>query len=280
MHREFKLINSLGQEFDLLRKDAIFISPSGLGVVTALATARAGSFYVATDSYTERATITGQIAFKGYKPYKEYIDFIKHTPLVLMYKPIETWYKRDVVNTVISKGEIENYGLRLYSDVDFVCSAGWYIDKHATASIYDVATESPKVYPYSYDYTYHGTATGTAKIDISNDGTPLKVTFYGRATNPEVVVYNAGKRVGASRFNCTISENEALVVDSNPLTIHASIVDKATGEVKRNAYQFGDLSTERFLYLPKGTNTFAIGNYGTTEGFTALIEVKDYADTV
>lgn len=279
-HREFKLINSLGQEFDLLRKDAVFISPSGLGVATALTTARAGSFYVETDRYIEQATITGQIAFKGYEPYKEYVEFTRHTPLVLMYKPIDIWYKRDVVNTMLSKSEIDRDGIRLYSDVDYMCSAGWYVEKQATASIIDVETENPKVYPYTYDYKYHGTTSGTTQLTISADGTPVKVTFYGSATNPEFVVYNAGKRVGASRFNCTIAEDEALVVDSNPLTIRASIVDKATGEFKRNAYAFGDLTTERFVYLPMGINTFAIACYGTAEGFTALVEVKDYAYSV
>lgn len=280
MAREFKLINSLGQEFNLLRKDAVFISPSGLGRKIALSSARAGSFYVPTDSYLEQATITGTIAFKGYEPYREYIEFIRNTPIVLCYKPLDTWYKRAVMNTQISKGEIDNDGIRLYSDVDFVCSAGWYTEKNATATIFDVETETPKVYPYTYEYKYHGTVTGTTQLTISEDGTPVKVTFYGPVTNPEFVVYNAGLRVGAGRFNCTIAEDEALVVDSNPLSIQASIVDKATGAVKRNAYRFGDLSTERFVYLPKGTNTFAIGCYGTTEGFTALVEVKDYADTV
>lgn len=279
-HREFKLINSLGQEFDLLRKDAIFISPSGLGVNTALTTARAGSFYVATDSYTEQAIVTGTIAFKGYEPYKEYVEFIRYTPIVMCYKPLDTWYKRDVVNTQISKGEIDKDGIRLYSDVDFVCSAGWYINKNSTATIIDVETENPKVYPYLYDYIYHGTASGTTQLSISEDGTPVKITFFGPVTNPEYVVYNAGERVGSGRFNCTIAEDEALVVDSNPLTIQASIIDKISGEIKRNAYRFGDLATERFVYLPKGINTFAIGCYGTTEGFSALVEVKDYAYTV
>lgn len=279
-HREFKLINSLGQEFDLLRKDAVFISPSGLGRGIVLNTTRAGSFYVATETYTEQATITGTIAFKGYEPYKEYVEFIRYTPIVMCYKPLDTWYKRDVVNTQISKGEIDKDGIRLYSDVDFVCSAGWYINKSSTATIGTIEAENPKVYPYSYDYTYYGSATGTTKLDIANDGTPMKVTFFGPVKNPEVVVYNAGNRVGAGRFVCELTANEALVVDSNPLTIQASVVDKSTGAFKRNAYQYGDISTERFIYLPKGINTFAIGCYGTTDGFTALIEVKDYADTV
>lgn len=279
-HREFKLINSLGQEFDLLRKDAVFISPSGLGVNTNLTTARAGSFYIETDKYTEQATVTGTIAFKGYEPYKEYVEFTKHTPLILCYKPIDVWYRRDVTNTVITKGEIDKDGVRLYSDVDFVCSAGWYTNKISSATIGDVEAENPKVYPYSYDYKYFGSATGTTAIDISNDGTPMKVTFLGAVKNPEVVVYNAGERVGAGRFVCELAENESLVVDSNPLTIQASVIDKETGEFKRDAYQFGDLSTERFIYLPKGKNTFAIGCYGTTAGFTAIIEVKDYATTV
>lgn len=279
-HREFKLINSLGQEFNLMDKDALFISPGGLGVAIAVTTERAGNFYLETDRYTEQATITGQIAFKGYEPYTRYIQFAKYTPLILCYKPGDTWYKRDVVMTNITKGEIDKDGVRLYSDVDYICSAGWYTEKNATATIIDIETETPKVYPYDYNYTYHGSASGTTSLAISEDGTPVKVTFYGPVTNPEYVVYNAGARVGAGRFNCTIADGEALVVDSNPLTIQASIVDRSTGDIKRNAYRFGDLSTERFVYLPKGINTFAIGCYGTTVGFNALVEVKDYADTV
>ena len=65
--RKFKLINAEGQEFDLMRKDAFFFSPSGLGYEMQFDTTPAGYDFIELDSEMLQKTVSGSVVFAGYE---------------------------------------------------------------------------------------------------------------------------------------------------------------------------------------------------------------------
>ena len=286
MPRRFLLYNSNGEVFDFQRKDALLISPDGLGFKAKEEVARSGEFYIQTNEYMEQGKITGTIAFKTYEAYTEFANFIRYTPLRLAYAPRDEWFYRDITVASLGKTEIENEGTRLPAPIEFSCYAGWYrsVYEQAQPAKY-IDSDKPKTYDaetggYTYDYTYSGYISGGVTINANSDGVPLKITFFGRCVNPEYIVYNRGRKVASGRFNLVVGEGEKLVIDANPSTMKASILSAETNELIRSAYNLGDRSTERFIYLPLGENRIVIASDGDMTNIRADIEVKDYADAV
>ena len=73
--RQFKLINSTGAEFNLMRLDAFFNSPDGLGFSMDNSYANIGTVYEITEEKASQKAVTGEMIFKGYKQYKEFIKY-------------------------------------------------------------------------------------------------------------------------------------------------------------------------------------------------------------
>ena len=81
MVRQFKLINALGQEFDLMRKDAFFQTPSGLGFSVDFDVEPVGYDWIETDSQIDQKTVSGELVFTKYQGYQEFIRFCSLSPL-------------------------------------------------------------------------------------------------------------------------------------------------------------------------------------------------------
>ena len=285
MPRRFLLYNSNGEVFDFQRSDALLISPEGLGFNATEEVARSGEFYIQTNEYMSQQKINATIAFKTYEAYTEFAAFIRHIPLKLAYAPRDEWFYRDITVASLGKTEIENEGTRLYSPIEFSCYAGWYrsVYEQAVPARY-IDSDAPKSYDaetggYTYNYTYSGYISGGVTVNANSDGVPLKITFFGRCVNPEYIVYNKGQRVARGKFNMIVADGEKLVIDANPATMTASVYSTDTNTYLRSAYNQGDRSTERFIYLPLGENRIVISSDNSTD-IRADIEVKDYADAV
>lgn len=124
--RKFKLINAEGQEFDLMRKDAFFFSPSGLGYEMQFDTTPAGYDFIELDSEMLQKTVSGSVVFAGYEQYEEFALFVSKEPLQLAYQPLEEWRYINCKIARLTKGEKESGSHRLISDVDFLCLSTWY----------------------------------------------------------------------------------------------------------------------------------------------------------
>lgn len=146
--REFKLINATGAAFDLMRTDAFFHAPEGLGVANDLSISRVGDSYLVTDSRDAQPKPSGEMVFKGYAQYDEFLAFCRVGGLVLGYKPLDTWLYLDCWAD-ISKGEISRDNNRLVCGVSFTGVSNWY----AKAVEYkaNVDTGVGKVYGYHED---------------------------------------------------------------------------------------------------------------------------------
>ena len=74
--REFRLFNADGQEFDLMRKDAFFHAPSGLGFALDYTSIAAGyDFITAGEEEMQQKTVSGSMVFAGYRQYQEFVRF-------------------------------------------------------------------------------------------------------------------------------------------------------------------------------------------------------------
>ena len=277
--RLFKLINSMGETFDLMRGDAFFQNPGGLGFDRDIATVQTGDVFSSLAVKSKQKTITGTMAFNGYETYAEFASFIKKSPLRLGYKPRSTWVYVDCDVQMLSKGEMERDYKRLYCDINFLCYSKWYIPKFGATTIKSIDEYTDrKAYDYQYPYTYRSSYNGQIELDISEDNTPLKITINGPCSNPAYTVRRAGEIVGKGQFYVELTDKEKLVVDANPRTMEASVYS-LTGELLRDAYANSNFTTERFLYLPSGKNNITITRTGTAN-VLAVAEVNDYADTV
>ena len=277
--RLFKMINANGESFDLMRGDAFFSAPGGLGFSKEILTTQCGDDFVNVATKSQQKVITGTMAFKGYEQYAEFIDFVKKKPLKLGYKPLDTWTFIDCDIQSLSKGEMEHDHKRLYCEINFLCYSKWYVMKYASTTIKTIDEfEDRKEYEYLYPYSYRSTYSGQIDISVSEDGTPLKLTIHGPCSNPAYTAKKGDVTTGKGQFFVELSDQEKLVVDANPRTMEASIYS-VQGEYLRDAYANSNFNTKRFLYLPQGKNTITVSRTGTTNVLVAA-EVNDYVDTV
>ena len=163
--RKFKLINANGQEFDLMRKDAFFNEPDGLGWGLEAETMAVGDTYIVTDRTPEKPSPAGDMVFLGYEQYREFLLFVQVGGLVLAYKPLDVWQYLDVDLTV-GKSEIEPETNRLICPVSFAGSSQWYEQLKVYQSQSGGGTG--KVYSYTYPYTYKNAIEAINKIKSAN----------------------------------------------------------------------------------------------------------------
>lgn len=123
--RQFRLINGNGETFDLMRKDAFFHAPGGLGFDRDIESMMAGYEFVELRDDLAQKVITGEMVFLGYEQYKEFVSFIGSRPLRLEYKPLNQWHRIRVKVQRLGKTEISRVG-RLICAIDFLAFSTWY----------------------------------------------------------------------------------------------------------------------------------------------------------
>lgn len=118
--RRFELLNSIGAVFDLMRQDAFFHAPNGLGKSREITSSRIGDCSLITEDKTSLSVpITGEMIFKDYPQYKEFIDFLTDT-VTLAYCPDENdseIIRKEIIDAVglddilVLSGRIEAEGI-------------------------------------------------------------------------------------------------------------------------------------------------------------------------
>lgn len=246
--RQFKLMNANGQTFDLMRKDAFFHAPAGLGWGLDVESMRAGDTYVVTNRKPQKPTPSGEIVFAGYAQYDEFMAFAQVGGLVLAYRPRDTWQYLDV-DLSIEKGEIAAESKRLVCAVSFTASSQWYEQIKA----YQAQQEKGdgKVYSYTYPYTYKSAAAGAVEIANGNLSSYPKLTIFGPVEDPTWALYQYGKRLSVGTVNITIPQGNKLVVDMHPATMQIAEYTE-NGLFVADRYQNSDFTTERIFELPPG----------------------------
>ncbi len=275
--RQFRLKNQMGETFDLMRKDAFFHSPSGLGYKLDIDVETAGYFFLQMYEEMQQKTISGEMVFKGYSVYQEFVSFCAKAPLVLCYCPLNTWYYVDCKLAQIDKTEISQTTKRLLCNVDFECFSTWYesLEVHATSIDPNVG----KIYNYTYDYTYADTRAGS--IEVSNNGSlpsPCKLHIKGPCVNPSWALVQSGKILARGGVTASIAQGSKLVVDSDPSSLEIAEYTNNNRFVQ-NLYQKSDFSTARFLEIPVGSSKITFSHQGAGL-LDAYVEVQRLASSV
>lgn len=275
--RQFKLINSIGATFDLMRIDAFFNTPDGLGFSMENSYVNIGNTYEITDEQSNQKTITGEMIFKGYKQYQEFAKFISYRPLKLAYKPLSEWAYVKCTVTRLDKGEISYSTNFLHCSIDFTALGKWYIPRRAMSNI-DGNIEGKK-YKYKYDYTYVEMVSG--EFRITNNGTescPTKLTIFGSCTNPKWSLSQSGKTLVNNSIEVEIPANHKLVINSNDN--EREIAEYTLDDTKyKNHYQKIDFDNKAFILIPTGDSLLRISD---TSGIpiNAILEIDEVYETV
>lgn len=246
--RQFKLINGNGAEYDMTRPEALFHAPDGLGWGTERTINRLGQTYIAIDEREIHQTPTGEMVFRTYEEYANFLSFCQVGDLVLAYRPRNTWYYvRCLIS--INKSEIKVDTLHLVCPVTFTLTSYWY-EKVVTQTADPEESEYSKTYAYTYSYTYGKGVVNVFDIDCDLPSY-FKLTIFGEATNPAWRVTVNGEIVKTGKVNTTVASNQKLVVNTNPKEMEIrkyTLINTRIGSV----YGSSDFTTQRIFALPKG----------------------------
>lgn len=267
--REFKLTNGRGETFDLMRRDALFWQPEGMGFAYDVEALLTGFVWVETKKAEAQPTVTGSMVFDGYAQADEFRRFCRVGGLVLAYKPLDEWRYMDCIAGV-ERGEIEFDTRKLICPVTFTGLSGWYKELR----VYHTATEEETggTYPYTYPYTYGSGSLGTMDIINGEMESYCRITIIGPVTNPHWALYQNGVQLAEGGVAASIPSGHRLVIDSNPAKMMIMETDD-TGTPYLNRWDASDFETERFLIIPPGASTVLItqSGSGTVE---ASVEVQ------
>lgn len=261
MVRRFKLVNGSGAEWDLMRFDAFFHAPDGLGFSRTITSIRAGFDYIQTDEFLNQQAVTGEMVFDGYAVYREFVDFITDAPLSVGYAPQNDWYFRTCAVQSIGKTEIGGEG-RLICPITFLCSGMWHETASANSIVSDI--DSPKVYPYGYNYNYFESTLGSILISNGALESPIILSILGPVENPTWSLQQGGEVIANGTVTANIAEGHKLVVDARPDSMQIAEYTLG-GEYVQDLYSASDFSTERFLYAPAGDSVISVSGIGGTK---------------
>lgn len=276
--RKFTAVNAAGKTFNLMRKDAFFCTPKGLGVEYANTYMRAGSAYIATKRDVAQGSISGKMIFSSYSAYREFARFASRQPIKLNYSPNGTTYTIDTLVGELTKDEISYRTNRLECDIVFDCLTLWYIKKPGVWSSQSDATGG-KVYDFIYNYTYAGASAN--QIALHNNSlidSPLLLTIFGTVYNPSWRVYLNGEAVSSGSVTATIQSGNKLVLNSADNNLEIAEYTN-TDEFVRNLYQTTDFSKSTFVYIPPGSSLLTLESSDGGD-ILACAEVFELYETV
>lgn len=276
-YRQFKLINSVGAEYDLCDVRHLFVSPDGLGFARNYESLQAGSSFVLIEDLLEQQTITGEMIFADYEEYSAFAKFIKNDGMKLAYCPanFDIWYYRSCQVESLKKSEISHTTNRLHCNVDFCCFSQWYEPVFAERTLYELNEDS--VFPLTFPFTFEDRNINEVIIVNSNtDDAPCKITIAGPCSNPHWELKSNGQLVASGKVAVSLAEGESLIVDAN---IESMRIVKASESTETNVYQSSDFSTDRFIYAPNGKSVLRF-YHDESYALDVVVEVRKVADTV
>lgn len=278
MVRKFKLINSTGAEWDLMRKDAFLHAPDGLGIGKDNEYMRAGSTYELIEEVPAQKSISFDIVFASYAVYQQFASFIVYAPLKLAYMPLIEWAYLDGSITSLTKSEISPDNRRLTCTCTYTATSQWYIPRAARKTSDDV--ENPKRYTYGYDYTYADEINGYIRV-VNNaaEDSPATISIMGPITDPAWYVSVNNAVIASGALTANIPEGNKVVINSKDGYLEVAEYEAVTDTYVRNLYQATDFSRETFVLFPPGNSTLFVS--GTTDkSIEAWVAVEEVHDTI
>lgn len=269
--RQFKLYNSAGQSYDLNDRGSFFHDPKGLGCENDADYERIGCQFLRTETGMKQPEPEGKIRFCDYDSYHAFAKFLQKSPLKLEYTAAETYYM-DVEIKKLKKTELETLGLII--EIEFSGLGPWYLD---VVKYLETSSIPGKEYAYTYPYVYKDSSRGTTRIESDSEiESPVQITVIGPAHNLIYTHYVNGVVVASGKILYDLPIGSRMQISSKiPYTIQE--ID-STGNTK-DLYQYSDFSTERFLWIHRGTNEIFFSHEGS-EDLQVAVEAMIYYDTI
>lgn len=247
--RQFKLINGYGAEYDMTRPEALLHAPDGLGWGTERTINRLGQTYIRIDEREIHQQPTGEMVFRTYEEYRNFLAFVQVGDLQLAYMPRNTWYYvRCLIS--INKSEIKPEHNHLICPVTFTLTSYWY-ERVVAQTSEPEQSEDSKTYAYTYSYQYGAGTVNAFDIDLALPSY-FKLTIFGERTNPLYRVVQNGDIVKSGKVNATIGSAQKLVINTNPKEMEIRLYTLSGTRIS-NQYGHSDFNTERMFALPSGT---------------------------
>ena len=248
--REFYLQNNLGRIFRFNYASGVLISSIGdIGFRKENEYSDFDNNYKKLSEKNPIQDLSFTLTFlKGYRGYKEFVDFIESSDsFYLYYKSIE-WKYCYVEVEELSKTELQAGSLEC--NLKLKKLSYWYKDVIQEINI--EVDSTGKSYPFTYPYTYSNSISG--KVSITNNGyakAPLRILLSGAFSNPEIIVSKNGETLSSMKIYYTASSGS---LEVNAFNLDQKIEIKENGETI-NAYEYQDFSVDNFLFIPRGTVT-------------------------
>lgn len=273
MIRQFFLINSNGETYDLNATSSFLSKLAGLGSDHNVTYEQVGNQFVTVQDLIRQKTITGELFLDTYEKYRDFVRFAEIKPLTLMYVTDDTYYI-DVNMDRIEKKEMEIGGL--YCRIRLVASSQYY-KNFSEKSTPDAS--SGKKYNFSYPYTYTNDAASTISINTeSMMDAPVRLSIYGPSVNPSWIHSVDGSVIATGKVNVTIPDGKKVVVDATKIPYTIKMMDRDNTNVE-DVYQNSDFSTKRFILLKNGNNIIRT-SHESGEEIKIIIERRELYETV
>ena len=218
-YRKFKLQNSLNHEYDLTNRNfKVFANqPQGLGFSKTLSVLRLGDENFIPYSMINLDAINFELLFYDdklsdkYQKYVEFIDFISHKPIQLLYQRPNsfTWYRRGVEIVSLTKTEVSYQDNMLHCPFVMQTLTFWE-DNEANVIETELTFEEEggKIYPITYPINYgYDTISNLGLTSVGLLDTPIEFTITGLTQNPQYILYDNNNNVyGRGKFNGTFDK--------------------------------------------------------------------------
>ena len=276
-YRQFRLVNAIGEEYDLCDLNHAFYSPDGLGFKRSISSVQTGSAFMQVENNLSQQTIKGEMRFKSYELYSGFKEFISVGGLVLKYQPkgFTAWYFRSVAVERLDKTEIDRATHRLICAIDFICFSQWYEKAYAqrTIDLTGQNTAFPLVFPFVFS------DADKNELIIKNSHlspAPCRIEISGACVNPSWVLTQDGETLATGAVAISLATGENLIIDANMENMG---IFKRSSAGLTNVYQFSDFSTERFIHAPYGESRLRF-SHSTSAALDVTVEVRQVSDTV
>lgn len=279
MVREFYIENETGQRFSMMdiERGCFLSSPEGLGYGYETEYAQIGDNFIPNIRKITQGKIAGELIFKDYDNYKEYVDFIEGaSQLKLVYKvPFKngyTEYYKDVDISEVRKSEKGTDNV-LRVPITLNCKSLWYEAKDVVITIDSISNEIR----WDFDWDSIFTAYDNRNIIFENKGhaeAPFKIELDGEVVDPIITILEDGAEVKKLTLQgLAINEGEKFIY--NTKDTEQQII-KVSGSTTTNLFDFLNPNFINFFKLRKGESTIRLEADGeiTSGKLTIYIQYK------
>lgn len=254
--RKLILKNRIGESYNLMNSEVMTFQLDGLGFADESAYARAGETFVVISKVMAQRELGLTVLFHDDADisYKDFVVFIRKSPLTLVYQNDSGEYMVKCNPKSITRTDRKGYSVYGCA-MSLLCLSGFY----KVVSVYNSGEVGDgKTYDYSYDYQYSDNIAESIRIlsDTTEDS-PCKIYIYGPCEYPSWRHYVNGELIATGQLGTVIPENRVLVIDST--TVPFSITEQDNlGNMTADRYQSCDFGTERFFFLRNGLNVISV----------------------